>query len=413
MFKYEKRGITITCVLDIRHQRKNGEYPIKIRVTFRSKSWYYPVKQSISKELWNKIVQSDNSIHPEIREDIENCYLLVKSHVNSLVEKKAFSLDQLKSDIKRIDKASLNSLFRDKIANLQLESQIGTMIMYESTLHIIERRFPKEIAIEQVDLKWLKEFEKYLRKNRSQATVYSHMRNIRAVLNMAISLGYMSRNLYAFGQDGYKVKCVHGRKKALTCDEIKRIINFKSKSKELRKYRDLWVFMYLCNGITVDDLIMLKYRNLYDDEIRFVRGKTKRMTSEIKEIQVPLLKELKTIIKRWGNKPLPNNYIFPLIKHTVSSEKLLMRKGSFTKNFNQQLKIIGALLNIDNLTTVTARHSFATVLKRNGVNVPYISESLGHKDVATTERYLAHFEKDTRIENSNLLLSFIKPVDME
>lgn len=171
--------------------------------------------------------------------------------------------------------------------------------------------------------------------------------------------------------------------------------------------------MYLCNGITVDDLIMLKYRNLYDDEIRFVRGKTKRMTSEIKEIQVPLLKELKTIIKRWGNKPLPNNYIFPLIKHTVSSEKLLMRKGSFTKNFNQQLKIIGALLNIDNLTTVTARHSFATVLKRNGVNVPYISESLGHKDVATTERYLAHFEKDTRIENSNLLLSFIKPVDME
>ena len=37
-------------------------------------------------------------------------------------------------------------------------------------------------------------------------------------------------------------------------------------------------------------------------------------------------------------------------------------------------------LGIGNITTYTARHSYATVLKRSGVNISYISESLGHTD---------------------------------
>ena len=34
-----------------------------------------------------------------------------------------------------------------------------------------------------------------------------------------------------------------------------------------------------------------------------------------------------------------------------------------------------------NLTTYVARHTFATVLKRSGVNIAIISESLGHSDL--------------------------------
>lgn len=40
-----------------------------------------------------------------------------------------------------------------------------------------------------------------------------------------------------------------------------------------------------------------------------------------------------------------------------------------------------------------ARHFFASVLKRSGVNIAYISDSLGHSDLKTTENYLASFEK--------------------
>ena len=49
-----------------------------------------------------------------------------------------------------------------------------------------------------------------------------------------------------------------------------------------------------------------------------------------------------------------------------------------------------AFLNI----TYTARHSFASVLKKSGVNIALISEALGHSDLATTQIYLDSFDNE-------------------
>jgi len=73
---------------------------------------------------------------------------------------------------------------------------------------------------------------------------------------------------------------------------------------------------------------------------------------------------------------------------------------------NKRLKEIGKSLNIYHLSTYSARHSFATVLKRSGANIAYISESLGHADQKTTENYLASFEQEERIKNAALLTKF-------
>lgn len=58
------------------------------------------------------------------------------------------------------------------------------------------------------------------------------------------------------------------------------------------------------------------------------------------------------------------------------------------------------------VTFHTARHSFATVLKRAGANIAYISESLGHQDMKTTENYLASFEREEREKNAQILLDY-------
>ena len=67
---------------------------------------------------------------------------------------------------------------------------------------------------------------------------------------------------------------------------------------------------------------------------------------------------------------------------------------------------VGDRLGIGHISTYTARHSFATVLKRSGVNIAYISESLGHSDLKTTENYLASFEREERQKNAELLTRF-------
>ncbi|MFZ1288692.1 MAG: tyrosine-type recombinase/integrase [Melioribacteraceae bacterium] len=60
---------------------------------------------------------------------------------------------------------------------------------------------------------------------------------------------------------------------------------------------------------------------------------------------------------------------------------------------NKHLKNIAKNLKIEkNLSTYSTRHSFATVLKRFGVNTSFISDALGHSNIKTAERYLDGFE---------------------
>ena len=62
---------------------------------------------------------------------------------------------------------------------------------------------------------------------------------------------------------------------------------------------------------------------------------------------------------------------------------------------NKNLKLLAADLKVEaNITTYVARHSFASVLKKSGVNIALISEALGHSDLATTQIYLDSFDNE-------------------
>jgi site-specific recombinase XerD len=75
------------------------------------------------------------------------------------------------------------------------------------------------------------------------------------------------------------------------------------------------------------------------------------------------------------------------------------------KSINHYIGKIAESLGIEaNITTYVARHSFATVLKRSGVSIEFISESLGHSDLKTTENYLANFELDKKLEIAQNLI---------
>lgn len=100
------------------------------------------------------------------------------------------------------------------------------------------------------------------------------------------------------------------------------------------------------------------------------------------------------------------NYIFPYIDGKEDAEKRKRITKDLTKRINKRMKLIGAELEIGDITTYAARHSFATVLKRSGANIAFISESLGHNDLKTTESYLASFEKEERQKNAGLLTKF-------
>jgi len=56
------------------------------------------------------------------------------------------------------------------------------------------------------------------------------------------------------------------------------------------------------------------------------------------------------------------------------------------------------------LTTYSARHSYATHLMRADAPIAYISETMGHSSIPTTEIYLSSFTDETVKSNAGLLL---------
>lgn len=166
------------------------------------------------------------------------------------------------------------------------------------------------------------------------------------------------------------------------------------------------MFLYLCNGINVADFIQLRYSDIIGGEIYFKRQKTLNTTRTLKDIRVVVTQPMRDIIERWGNLPHPDNYIFP---HLRGNETPLLIKRCtqyLTRLINRAMAHIAEVLGIDHISTYTARHSFATVLKRSGTSIAYISESLGHSSQRTTENYLASFERDERQRNAELLTKF-------
>ena len=116
---------------------------------------------------------------------------------------------------------------------------------------------------------------------------------------------------------------------------------------------------------------------------------------------------MKQIIERWGNSDKsPNSYVFPFLTGNETPMEQKKRIQDITRRINKHIKKIGDKLGISSISTYTARHSFASVLKRSGANIAYISDSLGHSDLKTTENYLASFEKEERIKNAALLTNF-------
>ena len=164
---------------------------------------------------------------------------------------------------------------------------------------------------------------------------------------------------------------------------------------------------YLCNGINFRDLLYLQYSNIINGEICFIRAKTARNTKHSKIIHAVITPEMQKIIEKWGNPPKsPETYIFPFATGKENPFERVKLVRDVVTECNQILYKISHKTGIPRVTTYSARHSFATVLKRSGVNISYISESLGHSNLAITENYLASFEAEERKKNSILLTRF-------
>lgn len=405
--KFSKDGITVTAVLDKVHPKKNGLCPVRIRVTYRRTRQYYPTGKDLTIEDWERLSTVRTRELKEIRESVINSFDIVRKSVEALASIGGFSFDALNARLGAGVSDTLNTAFKVKIEMLKKQDRVGSMLAYDNVLKGLERFKGGCITFDIITVDWIRKYDRFLRsEGKNQTTIGIHMRHLRAILNEAKRAGVIKETQYPFGRGKYEIQAGEGRKMALTLEQIGKIARYEDGGRASKMYRDYWLFLYLCNGVNVADFVKLKYRDIVNGEICFVRQKTERTTKTRKEIRVVISEPMQRIIDQWGNPCNDDNFIFPILTGKESALEQKHKTQYLTRTINKRMEEIGKALGIDHISTYTARHSFATVLKRSGANIAYISESLGHQNLKTTENYLASFEKEERIKAADMLTKY-------
>lgn len=401
--------------VDVYHDpriKANGKYSVKIKVTHKRNRNYFSTGVDLSKEEFKKIMfpeqgQRLNKNQRNARTTIDFQKTKAKAIIDSL---KVFTFSKFKEGYlePRDIHNDVSYAFDERIKELRENGKIGTAVTYECAQKSLSK-YSSKLEFAEITPEWLRKYEKkMLDKGRSTTTISIYLRALRAIYNNQ----KIDKANYPFGKGSSKFSISNGRniKKALTLEDVAKIYNYEPENDAQARARDYWMFLYLCNGMNVKDLCLLKWSDIDDDILTYERSKTASTKKDKKAIRVALKLESKAVIRKWGQPSLnQKDFIFPHLDKTMSPDRQRKVYQQLTKIINKYIQMIAKKLEIpQHVTTYSARHSFATVLKRSGANVSMISDLLGHSNISVTQSYLDSFEDDQIKEQTNVLTTGFK-----
>lgn len=288
----------------------------------------------------------------------------------------------------------VDSYFERQIAHMKQAGKINTAIKYTATRTSLGKFHPTKLRFEDITPKLLVDFGAFLHEEGNQPnSIATKLSVLKAVYNKAIAdkIFLCEENPFAL----YKIgkHWTQTRKRAIHKEDIQRLMQAKlptTRSPYTEFARDIFLFSYISAGINFKDIATLRYADMEEDRIFYRRHKTgKAMTCRLHP-------QAKKIVARYArSEAMQEDYIFPILDRHVhrTEQQIHNRVHKVLIHINRELKAWSKRLGLTtNLTTYVARHTYATVLKRSGVSVELIAESLGHSDLSTTQIYLDNFE---------------------
>ena len=377
----------------------NGEHPLMIRICKDGKKKYKSLGISVNPDFWDfqKNRPKTNCPNKELilKIILEKETEFQKQILELKSEQKEYTVSTLLiSKDEQVKKKTVSEFYAELIAQFKSNGKGGNARIYNDSLRSLNNFTGNRLNIPFIDvnLDFLLSYEKWLRLRSCKETTISLLfRTLRSVYNKAVESDNVGKTENPFAKFKVSKFDTTTQKRAIAKDEIKRIMNINLDSKRfyIRFSKDIFVFSYLCGGINFTDIANLKKDNIIENRLIYVRQKTQ------KKISVPLNSEAIAIIDKYSYSKSDCGYLFPILdkrKHLTEQQRFNRIHKAIAK-VNLCLKEIAKDVGIDaNVSTYTARHSFATVLKRSGVSTSIISESLGHSSEKITQIYLDSFE---------------------
>jgi integrase len=389
--------ISINVELNSKPIFGTSEHIILLRITVNRKHARLALMYSTSEKHFNpkgklgKHIRSSHPQHAKINNYIVNKIILAKDIVSELEDKGELITAQ-SVRAKMVEKKTHDFIkyVDNYVLELEKNGNIGTYKKYKAVVNSIKDFAKTEsLLFEEIDSTYLKRYQAHLKEEeKEQTTIHGYLSKIRSLFNKAINDGYLKKGDNPF--DTFKLKLGRPSKDRLSIDEIIKIEELSLPAESLIcTVRDAFLFSFYNAGIRISDILQLTWENIHGDRLVYSMYKTNKSHSlKLKEKPLAILSKYKA---------RGESYIFPFLSDRYNYKDPLFlhnQIGSKTALINRYLKDIAIKLEIQkNITTHTARHSFADIARQKTDNIYNLSKTLGHSSLKVTEAYLSSFDE--------------------
>ncbi|MDR2040297.1 MAG: site-specific integrase [Bacteroidales bacterium] len=371
--------------------KKNGKCSVMIRITINGNNKQFCSSIEIEPASWDtkngkttgktKETKLINETLESIKSSIHYHYMqlrMIHNTVTAIQVKNAYLGIEEKEQSLQEEKETLLYYF-DFIIGLQKKRfEIGditleTVEKYEYSKSYMIAFLADEykltnISIHKIDYEFIINYRIYLRKDdkmgHNQASKY--MQKFKKVTRFAYDNGVLLKN--PFGR--FEITFTETIKLPLEENELISIIGKTFKTERLAQVRDVFVFccftgLSYCDAFKLDENSFTEYCG--EKWINTPRKKTANPSL------IPVLEIPKLILEKYRDKQKKGK-LLPILT---------------CQKMNDYLKEIADFCGINkNLTTHTARHTFATTITlEKGVPIETVQKMLGHKNIKTTAVY--------------------------
>lgn len=401
--------ISVTCYKS--KILSNGESPLMVKITKNGKRSLKSLGVAVNPKYWDFERDKPKSNCP-------NRTYIMSIITNALQKYQTIQLDMeakredytaatlLTDTTAKIGLITVEDFLTSHIQQLRDNGKVGNSYAYLNLRTTLHNFYGKKLdfLFGTIDVAFCNKFETWMRKNKFEDTTMNYyFRTLRATYNKAVEAKCANREKSPFIEYKLSRFSTKTKKRALSKENVKKILELdcSSKSDIARLAHDVFSFSYYCGGISLVDIANLTPNNIIDGRLLYERQKTHG------SINLVLLDVAKAIIQRYDDYQKRAGYLFPILNNKVHITPMQKhnRVRKLCHQINKELHKLADELGIkEDVTTYVARHSFATVLKKSGVNIGIISQALGHQDIKTTQIYLSKFD-DEQVDSAmqNLL----------
>lgn len=384
--------LSILLILEKSKLSKDGKAPITVRLTVDCKRAELSLGLKVSPELWNQeagiargssqearlinaaidgakaklrgkydlLAQQHEYVSARmVKEEYQGKPPIAEDKGKTLLESFTFVVDRMEKKVSK-SKRSKGTLTKWKTT----KSKVSTFL---KEVYLMD-----DIPLKEIKYSFAEDFVDFLMLDQGieSNTAMKYLKNTKHVVKTAVERDWLLKSTIA----SYPCCYVHPERDILDESEILALYHKNISVDRIREVRDAYLFMCF-TGFAYKDASKLSpdhVMKFFDGEDWIVKNREKTWCRE----NVPLLPIASEIIERYKKHPycIENNLLLPI---------------NSNQKYNAYLKELADICGINkNLTTHTARHTFATtVTLANGVPLETVSALLGHRSIKTTQIY--------------------------